>query len=141
MEVPARRGLDCGIRGAGPQRRLLRCFGNGRRVRPRALSVLQAAIGRRTTGVMTRPPTRAATGAGIPSTFIAALILLVAAAAAALTGCERAQGQQAAGPGAAPPPPAVTVAQPILRELVDWDEYSGRLEASEQVEVRPRVTG
>jgi multidrug efflux system membrane fusion protein len=60
-------------------------------------------------------------------------------------GCERAQGQTsgAGGPGAggAPPPPAVTVAQPILRELVDWDEYSGRLEAVEQVEVRPRVTG
>lgn len=45
-----------------------------------------------------------------------------------------------AGP-AAPPPPTVTVARPIVRELVDWDEYVGRFEAIDDVEVRPRATG
>jgi RND family efflux transporter MFP subunit len=46
-------------------------------------------------------------------------------------------------PGAAPPPPPpkVTVSQPILREVVEWDEYTGRLEAVESVEVRARVSG
>ena len=41
----------------------------------------------------------------------------------------------------APPPAPVTVAQPIRRQIIDWDEYTGRLEAVEFVEVRPRVGG
>jgi RND family efflux transporter MFP subunit len=40
-----------------------------------------------------------------------------------------------------PPPPAVEVAHPVVREIVEWDEYSGRLEAVERVEVRARVSG
>src|SRR5438477_10943653 len=40
-----------------------------------------------------------------------------------------------------PPPPAVTVARPIQREVIEWDEYTGRLEAVETVEVRARVSG
>lgn len=39
------------------------------------------------------------------------------------------------------PPPAVTVAQPIEHDVVDWDEYTGRLEAVDMVEVRARVSG
>ncbi len=39
------------------------------------------------------------------------------------------------------PPAAVTVAQPVVREVVEWDEYLGRLEAVETVEVRARVGG
>jgi RND family efflux transporter MFP subunit len=42
---------------------------------------------------------------------------------------------------AAPPPPAVTVAAPLVREVVDWDDYVGRFEAIESVEVKPRVSG
>jgi membrane fusion protein, multidrug efflux system len=41
----------------------------------------------------------------------------------------------------APPPPPVTVATPIRKEVVEWDEYTGRTEAVESVEVRPRVSG
>lgn len=41
----------------------------------------------------------------------------------------------------APPPPAVTVATPLVQELVDWDDYVGRFDAIESVEVRPRATG
>jgi RND family efflux transporter MFP subunit len=41
----------------------------------------------------------------------------------------------------APPPPAVTVANPLQKEITDWNEYTGRLTAVESVEVRPRVSG
>lgn len=40
-----------------------------------------------------------------------------------------------------PAPPTVTVATPLRRELVEWDEFTGRFEAVEQVEVRARVAG
>nr|WP_246167534.1 efflux RND transporter periplasmic adaptor subunit [Sphingomonas piscis] len=42
---------------------------------------------------------------------------------------------------AAPPPPVVTAATPLVRQISEWDEYSGRFEASRTVEVRPRVSG
>jgi RND family efflux transporter MFP subunit len=35
----------------------------------------------------------------------------------------------------------VTVAPPLARKVVQWDEYTGRFEASERVAVRPRVSG
>jgi RND family efflux transporter MFP subunit len=41
----------------------------------------------------------------------------------------------------APPPPSVTVAEPLVRQVRDWDDYVGRFEAVQSVEVRPRVTG
>jgi RND family efflux transporter MFP subunit len=40
-----------------------------------------------------------------------------------------------------PPPPTVTVAHPVHRQVPDWDDYAGRFEAVESVEVRPRVSG
>src|SRR5665213_2688769 len=54
-------------------------------------------------------------------------------------GCDK-SGPSAA-PGTAPPPPAVTVQQPIQRDVTEWDEYQGRLDAVEIVEVRARVSG
>ena len=46
------------------------------------------------------------------------------------------------GAEAAPPPPSVvTVAAPLSRMVTDWDDYVGRFEASQAVEVRPRVSG
>lgn len=42
---------------------------------------------------------------------------------------------------AAPPPPAVTISQPIEREILDYDEYTGRTAAVKEVEVRARVSG
>jgi RND family efflux transporter MFP subunit len=35
----------------------------------------------------------------------------------------------------------VTVSQPIQRELVEWDEYTGQFAAMEYVEIRARVSG
>ena len=46
--------------------------------------------------------------------------------------------QQQAG---APQPPSVTVAKPIKRTVVDYDEYVGRFTAINAVEVRARVSG
>ena len=53
-----------------------------------------------------------------------------------LTACQQ---QPAATPP--PPPPKVTVSQPVVRDVIEWDEYTGRLEAVESVEVRARVSG
>ncbi len=55
--------------------------------------------------------------------------------AVALTSCGEKPQQQAA---AAPP---VTVAQPVKRTVTDWDEFTGRFEAVEEVQVRARVGG
>src|SRR5438874_12378104 len=41
----------------------------------------------------------------------------------------------------ASPPPVVSVVQPIAREVIEWDDYIGRLESPETVEVRARVSG
>ncbi len=40
-----------------------------------------------------------------------------------------------------PPPPTVTVAKPVARKIVEHSEYTGRLAAIENVDVRPRVSG
>src|SRR5450631_1704314 len=51
------------------------------------------------------------------------------------------------GCGDKPPQPAaaaaapVTVAQPTKRTVTDWDEFTGRFEAVEEVQVRARVGG
>ena len=47
----------------------------------------------------------------------------------------------AAKPAAPPPPPSVSVAPALEREIAEWDEFSGRFEAVDQVEIRPRVSG
>src|SRR5436305_7203737 len=44
-------------------------------------------------------------------------------------------------PVAETPPPPVTVSQPLTREIVDKDDYDGRIAAVETVEVRARVRG
>ncbi len=41
----------------------------------------------------------------------------------------------------APPPPAVTVAEVREQEINEWDEFTGRIEAVDAVEIRPRVSG
>jgi RND family efflux transporter MFP subunit len=39
------------------------------------------------------------------------------------------------------PPPTVTVSTPLQQEIQDWDEFTGRIDAAESVEIRPRVSG
>ncbi|HRK18701.1 MAG TPA: efflux RND transporter periplasmic adaptor subunit [Hyphomicrobiaceae bacterium] len=47
------------------------------------------------------------------------------------------------GPKAGGPPqaPAVTVSKPLVRQVTEWDEYTGRFEAVATVDVRARVSG
>lgn len=63
----------------------------------------------------------------------------------AVAGCGRGDTAKAATDPAAksgpPPAPSVSVANAIEREVREWDEFSGRLEALETVEVRARVSG
>ena len=63
------------------------------------------------------------------------LIALVALALAA-TACNK-----SAPPQGGMPPAAVTASQPIEREVFEWDEFSGRLDAVDTVELRARVSG
>ncbi len=58
-----------------------------------------------------------------------ALLLIVA-----LTACQPT-------PPPPPPVPEVAVAAVMVRQVNDWDEFTGRLAAVESVQVRPQVTG
>jgi multidrug efflux system membrane fusion protein len=51
-----------------------------------------------------------------------------------LTGCGKPASKTA-------PPAVVSVIQPVARDVVEWDEYIGRLESPETVEIRARVSG
>jgi RND family efflux transporter MFP subunit len=66
------------------------------------------------------------------------LISLVAGTGVLLTqtGCDRGSAEITV-----PPPPTVTVAPVVQEELVEWEEFTGRTEPVEFVEVRPRVSG
>ena len=64
------------------------------------------------------------------------LVPIAVLLAMTLSGCGESKPPQAAA--AAPP---VTVAQPVKRTVTDWDEFTGRFDAVEQVQVRARVGG
>ena len=66
----------------------------------------------------------------------ASLLSLSAATFAGIGGCT-----SEATTAAAPQAPQVSVAAALERDVTEWDEFTGRLEAVESVEVRPRVTG
>jgi RND family efflux transporter MFP subunit len=62
-------------------------------------------------------------------------LLLAATALTTLGACTKTPAP------AAPPATQVTVAAPLQRQVMDWDEYVGRFEAIQDVELRPRVSG
>ena len=68
-------------------------------------------------------------------------IVLAIAAALTLTGCGSNAAAQAAAAAAAMPPPSVDVAQVVSKQVTEFDEFTGRFEAVERVEIRPRVSG
>jgi RND family efflux transporter MFP subunit len=75
----------------------------------------------------------------IATSFIsfAALLAVLFFGAAMLTGCAQSQAQ-----GATAPPDAKVTAAPVLaRDVTEWDDFTGRLEAVNTVAVRPRVSG
>lgn len=63
--------------------------------------------------------------------------LLAAATALMLAACGEPEGQPAGTPSA----PVVTVASPLQKTITEWDEFTGRFEAVEKVDVRARVSG
>ncbi len=65
------------------------------------------------------------------------LLFLILAAAG---GCTRSQGQNGGAPPA-PPPPVVEVSLPVTRDVTDYEDFPGRTEAVNAIEVRARVTG
>src|SRR3954470_10747168 len=66
-------------------------------------------------------------------TLVAAVALLAMGA-----GCDQGNSTQTQQKSA---PPTVVVSQPVQREVVEWDEYTGRFDAVETVEIRARVSG
>ncbi|MDN3557429.1 efflux RND transporter periplasmic adaptor subunit [Halomonas maura] len=65
------------------------------------------------------------------------LMIALLLGAGVLAGCD----SQADGEPSAPPPPEVSVAEVVVRDVRYWDEFTGRIEAVESVELRPRVAG
>jgi membrane fusion protein, multidrug efflux system len=56
-----------------------------------------------------------------------------------LAACD--QNDNAANAAKAPPPPEVTVAKPVVKKIVEDDEFVGRFAAVSEVDVRARVSG
>ena len=68
------------------------------------------------------------------------MLSCAAALAMPLAGCD--QGQpQASQQKIGPPAPTVTVSKPAQRQIIEWDEYTGRFDAVQMVEMRARVSG
>ena len=63
--------------------------------------------------------------------IVAAAVLMTTV----LYGCSQPSEAQA------PPAPSVTVSVPLVQAVQDWDEFTGRFEATQSVEVRARVGG
>ena len=64
-----------------------------------------------------------------------ALLGLLAAVALGEAACTRVETR------GIPPAPQVTAAAALARDVTEWDEFTGRLEAVQSVAVRPRVSG
>ncbi len=82
--------------------------------------------------------------AAVAAVLQAAGALPTGLAAFITTGVEQAKGKGGAQVGARPqqgPPAEVTASQPARRPVIEWDEFSGRFEAVDQVELRARVSG
>jgi RND family efflux transporter, MFP subunit len=74
--------------------------------------------------------------AAVFSRHIAQSLLISTCALALLAGCEKTQPAEQAKME-----PPVKIAQPLIQETIEWDEYTGRIEAIDAVEVRARVSG
>jgi RND family efflux transporter MFP subunit len=72
-----------------------------------------------------------------PFPFRHALLAACLLACAALAGCSGATEAQ----GGPPPAPPVSVSPAVQRTISDSEELSGRIEATEFVELRPRIAG
>lgn len=57
-----------------------------------------------------------------------------------LAGCDDEDGTAHAQSGP-PPAPPVTVATPLVEDVADWNDFTGRFSASQRVEIRAQVSG
>ena len=64
------------------------------------------------------------------------ITLSITATAGFISGCGHAEAKPQM-----PPPPAVTVAPVEQKEIVEWSEFTGRIEPVDSVEIRPRTSG
>lgn len=58
-----------------------------------------------------------------------------------LAACDQPDGGGGAGGGGNQPPPTVTVAKPVTKKIVEDDEFVGRFEAVDSVDLRARIGG
>jgi RND family efflux transporter MFP subunit len=68
----------------------------------------------------------------------AVLLATLVTALAVLTGAGAVRDSLA---DEAPPPPMVSVAEPLVKEVVEWDEFTGRFAPVTEIDVRARVSG
>lgn len=92
------------------------------------------------------PPSSGPTRANRKRLVWLGVAVLVLAAAGFLAWREGliAPGLTAATTAAAPsvpPPPTVVVSKPLVKQIVEWDEYTGQFTAVDSVELRARVSG
>ncbi|BBK33094.1 multidrug efflux system membrane fusion protein [Stella humosa] len=73
--------------------------------------------------------------------LVSGVLLAVGAGSGAVLSALKDETPPAAAAPAAPPAMPASVAAVVAREIVLWNEFSGRLEAIERVDIRPRVTG
>jgi len=71
-----------------------------------------------------------------PLTYVSIAVLIVLPMLLLLSACAHPAAQPADAPA-----PQVTVAEVIARDITEWDEVTGRLEAVNTVAIRPRVSG
>ena len=108
------------------------------RTRPDRISdavIDEAAIDSRPIEVEAQPNQGALMRHVVPSLLVSAAIALT------LAGCARNEAAESASAAAAAPPPQVSVAQVVQRPVNEFDEFTGRFEAIEHVDLRPRVSG
>jgi RND family efflux transporter MFP subunit len=70
--------------------------------------------------------------------FVDLRIGAIVSAILLLAACDQGGSNAASAP---PPPPPVTVAKPVVKEIVERDDFTGRFDATSWVDVRARVAG
>lgn len=78
---------------------------------------------------MHKPDSRVIRAGGLALTAILAVLL------------EACGGGGGGPPGGQLPPAGVGVAEVVVREIVEWDDFTGRIQAVNTVQVQPRITG
>jgi len=73
----------------------------------------------------------------LPAKTLLLLLITTAPLLLLLSGCST----ESVGEEGGFPSPAVSVADVVVREITSWEQFSGRIEAKEAVQIRPRVKG